>query len=168
MQHYLQARTFAVEPSPRLFSVLEENISINGHPNIIPINHAIWDTNSVISLSNKLNTLNCVVSAEEKGAVSVRACTLDLFIREKKLNPGLIKIMTNWGESMILKSGLASIQKYRPILLISLSSSGKELFATLNICSQLKDYNFKITKCAELHATDGLFLICIPSESILV
>lgn len=160
--HYLHSKVYAVEPASRMVSHLEDTITLNKGLDIAIVQKAFWSSNSPVYMTNKLNTLNCVVGSDAKNGYGCDAVTLDSFVEENSINPGLIKIMTNWGEANILKGSLVTINKYRPIIIVSLSASGKELFEILNICTSLTGYRHLIRKTSELHSTDGLFLISIP------
>ena len=80
-------RIFSFEPNCKAFNRLVENIKINKSiHNITPINQAVSQKNGDIFMTNNLDTLNHILSTEDKidfnSSVKVKSTTLDSFVVE--------------------------------------------------------------------------------------
>jgi FkbM family methyltransferase len=83
---YPNARIIAVEPDPSSFSVLKKNAEL--YPNIIPVNAALWNSDSVVSLQDSGGGSwgMRVSKAENSSSTSVRSMTFATLLSEYDVN----------------------------------------------------------------------------------
>ena len=164
LAHTFHRKVYAIEASPAIYKTLEENIKLNNMDCVIPKNIGFKDKSGVANFTNKNNTLNYVHANKMKGDISLKFITLDEFISNNNINLSLLRVATNGCESSVLKGAKKSIENFRPILVIDVSSTGKDLFDVFNFMyKNFKDeYQWKVVKCHERHATNGLNFIAIP------
>jgi FkbM family methyltransferase len=105
-------RVFAIEPQPRIFGFLEQNIALNGFSNIVPLNVAVSETEGVVTLSTGLlDTSNMVVA---QGGQQVPARPLDAILEPHALaRIDLLKIDVEGYEYDVLRSAPESLRKAR-------------------------------------------------------
>lgn len=165
---YTSEKVFAIDASPYMSMMIDHTIRLNGINNIINKHLVIYNRNKTIFFTNQKNTLNYICSENNKlPKISNISYSIDeLFKIDQQLldlnNIGLIKIHTPNSNFEVLQGAENTITKYKPILIISLTDSGLSLFHIINyIIDKFSFYqNMKIVKTHELHAMNGLFLIC--------
>lgn len=118
---YLPKSTFyAFEPFPSTFQALNENIRLNNIENVKTFNIAISDKQGETSLNtsighNGLHTLGSnPLRFNDIKPITVNTTTLDIHFSDIPIH--YIKIDTEGYEYYILKGGMNSIKKYKPII----------------------------------------------------
>jgi len=90
-------KILAFEPDPVNFSLLSENIRMNGRQNIEAINRAVADKESVMKLflykDYNQGRHSLIEGEKSKGYVEVKTVVLDEFIRQKGLDKVPIKFL---------------------------------------------------------------------------
>jgi FkbM family methyltransferase len=114
------------EPTPGTYSVLIQTLKLNHCNNVIPVQAAVSDKEgtaifyvSEIGGCNSNSLVEKKTGKETKG-YEVKLFTIDTITQEYLLNPGLIKIDAEGAEFDVLKGGLNTFQKFRPILILGL------------------------------------------------
>jgi len=115
----------SVEPHPRNYAILIENIILNRSANVIAINIAAYDKECYLKLFlGDSSASHSVKKNQGFGYILVKALPIDIVL--KKLNikrVDLIKIDVEGAEFKVLK-GL--LKEYRPRLIIEVSEENKE------------------------------------------
>jgi FkbM family methyltransferase len=122
---FLPRSTFyAFEPFPCTYNLLEDNLKLNNIPNVQTIRKAVSDTNGVVTLNtckshNGLHTLGENVNRfSDIEKIQVETVTLDEYFYNNNIDVDFIKIDTEGHEYFILRGGLKTIQKNKPIIQI--------------------------------------------------
>jgi len=121
---YPNTKWHSFEPDPFNFSLLKENIEINGIENITLYEEALSDNVGEcvlkICLTHRgLNTIGKNVkrfSEDESIDYPVKSNTIDNLFIDTRID--LIKIDTEGAEYDIIKGGIETIQKYKPKILL--------------------------------------------------
>lgn len=145
-------KVFAVEPFDKVRGKLQSNLTINGFQNVEVIPYALSDAPGRAELftdaarygeTNKNNCgLTSLVKSEIRGTKigETEVSTLDELVSSKNLDRlDLIKIDVEGSEPAVLRGGLATLEKFKPMILIELNaetlegagSSVQEVVATL-------------------------------------
>lgn len=126
---YLPKCTFySFEPFLETYDILNQNLILNNIHNVYTYNIAISDkigkSNLNICLDhNGLHTLgNNVKRFTNKSTIEVSTTTLDELFFNKGIPVHYIKIDTEGYEYYILKGGMNTIQKYKPVIQIEWNS----------------------------------------------
>ncbi|MFX1443314.1 MAG: FkbM family methyltransferase [Promethearchaeota archaeon] len=135
---YQPKKIYAFEPEPKNFKRLIETIKTNNLKKIKPIRLGLGEKEGVLRIKSQGGSS----FISDKGEHHVKIITIDEFVKENNLNVGLIKMDIEGFELYALKGAEKTIQKFRPILLISIYHNGKQFFETKNfiqnICSKYK------------------------------
>ncbi len=114
------------EPIPYTAAILEQNLALNGFDNISLHKIALSDKKAVNTfyLNKKelgATSMRNIRETEDAVAVSVKSERLDDFVRENGVR-GLdfIKCDVEGAELLVIKGGLETIKKYRPILFVEM------------------------------------------------
>lgn len=105
-------RVYAIEPQPRIFRFLEQNIALNGFANIVPLGVAVSETEGTVTLATGLlDTSNMVVAG---GGQAVPARPLDRILEPyAPARIDLLKIDVEGFECEVLRSAPDTLQKTR-------------------------------------------------------
>ena len=137
---------YSIEPHPRIFKYLQENLKLNNVENVISFNVAIGDKNSTIGFSNKRSDdQNQVTNSESKLTVSLKKLD-DLDITENGID--LLKIDAIGFEKFVLLGSNNILAKTRCVQ-IPISGSYTKFFQTYgynyeDILEILRKQKFKI------------------------
>ena len=120
---YLPKSTFySFEPFPETYKLLNDNLLLNNINNVNTYNLAISDKNDIVNLyvctnHNGLHTLgNNLKRFDNPKVIKVNSTTLDDFFFKNTITIDYIKIDTEGYEYFILKGGINTIKKYKPII----------------------------------------------------
>lgn len=106
-------------------------------------------------------------SFSNAGAVSeeVETVTLDGFIKEHKLNPGVIKLDVEGAEPEILKGAVESIKEFRPLIIAATYHTPEEYYETKPFLESLNlGYSFRIRRSSITNAASDAVLIAVPEK----
>jgi FkbM family methyltransferase len=119
-------KTICFEPTPGTFSVLTKTLQLNHCDNVIPVQAAVSDKEGkatfYISHTAGCNSNSLVKNKSEKelAGYEVQLVTIDSIIDKYSYKPSLIKIDAEGAEFDVLKGGLSTFGKYKPVLILSL------------------------------------------------
>lgn len=119
-------RIFCFEPSDTNRKYLVKHIKINYIKNIFIFRDVVSDKNNsnVYFFEKKVPSgLNSVSEIRNKGFFAKKlkkTVTLDMFVKEKKICPEIIKIDVEGYEFNVLKGSKNVIQKYKPVIFLSI------------------------------------------------
>ena len=165
-----RSNIFAFEPQSLIFSILQNNITLNNCSNIFPYKFALSDIdNKVISMEPFLyleqNTNNGSQSLSNQPFSTGDLC-ITKRIDSLKLPPiNFIKIDVQGSELKVLNGAINTIFSDRPIIFIEI----EELHLRKQDCSsevlinKLLSYNYAVYRIETSYPCDHL---CIPSEKI--
>jgi FkbM family methyltransferase len=137
----INGKIFSIEPFNECISIFNENIKINNFKNIYLLKNIISDKVKYryIDYSDGISSASIINNYGNK-IKKIKSITLDYLVYIKKIKKiDFIKIDTEGAELMVIKGGLKTIKKFKPI--IYLECSTKKLF--LNIKNQLKKMKHK-------------------------
>lgn len=122
---HVGASVVSVEPVPKTFEHLRNNISINQVANkVVAYNLALGNEKGQISFTSTLDTMNHVATASESNTIQVPVDTLDA-IMEKEKEPVLLKIDVEGFETNVLKGASQTLSKENlKAIIIELNGSG--------------------------------------------
>jgi len=123
---------YAVEPDPRAFIMLKENIALNNFQNISTSELAIADRNGELKIGTfGIFGNSCTSFISGTSAITVPCLTLEeFFVKNKITNCNFIKIDTEGGEFLILPSAKNFLKSFKPTIQMGLHS---QLFANKEI-----------------------------------
>ncbi len=116
-----EGRVYAFEPDPKNFSILQNNIALNGYKNVTLINKAVSDTEGLSNLFlNTKNTGDHRIYKSEKynKGVKIETITLDNFFKSNT-HIDLIKIDIQGAEVRALKGGQKIIKENENLKIIT-------------------------------------------------
>jgi len=114
------------EPTPGTYAVLNQTLKLNQCNNVIPVQGAVSDKEGTaifyVSEIGGCNSNSLVKNKPEKETkgYEVKLFTIDKIVQQYALIPNLIKIDAEGAELDVLKGGLNTFQKFRPILILGL------------------------------------------------
>lgn len=117
------AQFYSYEPFKLTFDILLDNIKLNNITNVNAYNCALSDKIGIAELNvckshNGLHTLGDNLRFDDSVKVNVNTDTLDHIFYDNDIPVHYIKIDTEGHEYFILKGGLKTIAKYKPIIQI--------------------------------------------------
>jgi FkbM family methyltransferase len=172
-------RVLALEPSSREFDRLQTNLGLNGLVNVEPFRLALYSHagSSHLSLAELGHEgLNAIGDQIANPGVSVAATetveleTLDAFVAARSLDRlDLVKLDAEGSEARILEGGVASLRRFRPLLLIEvvpehLAAQGSTVDDLLELLADLdyRVWNFDTDGVSRLRMADEA-----PSHNVI-
>ncbi len=133
-------RVIAFEPHPGAFNALKKNLQKNKIQNVLLEPFALWDDGPITkkmtlyatpSHSTLLEThpLEHKIKGNRLSEIEVPVLPLDLYLKNKSEKISLIKIDVEGGEVNVLKGGINTIKRQKPILVIEIHA--EENIATI-------------------------------------
>ncbi len=148
-----RAKIYCFEPHTATFNRAKENLQLNNNINIRLLNQGLGDKQSELKLYevNPNNPgMNRIIKGEHEFPYTVIDIdTVDHFMEKENLQSlDFIKIDVEGFESAVLKGGVDSISKYKPVLFIELDddnlrendSSAREMITFINSMGYHKIY----------------------------
>ncbi len=133
-----------------------ETIKLNNLEKVSPIQKGIGEENCFVNFSS-LGMSSCVA---EEGNEKMELIPIDDFVTEHDLSIGLIKMDLEGYEFEALKGAKKTIEKFKPVLLISIYHHPEELFGTKKYIQEMvPDYKFKIKQLADFRPLAEIHLI---------
>lgn len=124
-------KVFAFEPAPETFSLLQENIVLNGFTNIKAFNIGLSNTQAVsdLNISKNYDAWNTLVDKTKlpdnkdifEKTVEVTLDTLDNFIEKNKIDSkkiAMIKIDVEGWEKFVLEGARCLLSDFAPLLMV--------------------------------------------------
>lgn len=142
---HVGARSIAIEPVPKTFQALIQNIAINQIGNLVlSCNVAVGSNNGHIEFTSNLDTVNHVATELEKDKINVQVTRLDDLMQEVKCDPLLLKIDVEGFETEVIRGSVKTLNSSTlKAIIIELNGSGKRYhFDEEQIHNQLLSYGF--------------------------
>lgn len=127
---FLQCRPrkiYAYEPVPASYRVLLKTTRKNAPDIIVPVKKGLGDSRQVlpIGLNSSASSLFTAFQSGKK-TVEIEIDTIDNECKDRDI--GLIKLDVEGFEYNVIKGGLETIRRDRPVLLVSIYHTGKDFF----------------------------------------
>lgn len=132
-------KVFAMEPDPSNF---ERLCGMAGEqPNISPQPKGLWSEPTTLRFSSEGGGASQI---NDEGEVKIDVTSIDTLVAEQGLERlDMIKLDVEGAEEAVLEGAWASIERFRPKLLISIYHKPEDLFEIpLAIASRLENYRF--------------------------
>ena len=118
-------RVYAFEPDPEIFSVLNEQLTLNDLNNVDTMSMAVADQVGIACFERSHHRgaghLTAESTVTSTKVFQVPTTTLDKFVLgDGNAPPSFVKIDIEGGESAALRGSLGVIEQYRPIFMIEL------------------------------------------------
>ncbi len=115
------AHFYSFEPFKLTYDILNDNIELNGITNVTTHNCALSDKIGTAQLNvckshNGLHTLGDNLRFNDSVKIDVKIDTLDNIFYDRDIPVDFIKIDTEGHEYFIIKGGLKTIRKYKPVI----------------------------------------------------
>jgi FkbM family methyltransferase len=149
--NYNPHRIYAYEPVRETFDLLLKTVQINEKEKIVPINKGVGERHDAVTIYTDTSNLACSSIVYVQGtkiaqtnivAEQIEIVTIDDECKDRKV--GLIKMDIEGFEYYAIKGGLKTIQRDKPILLISIYHTAKDFFEIPPMLREIcPDYKFK-------------------------
>jgi len=119
-------KIICLEPTPGTYEVLKKTLALNKCDNVIPLQQAVGavkgETVFFVSSTAACNSNSLVANVSEGNTekYNVNITTIDDIVNTYQLNPGLIKIDAEGAELDVLKGGIKTLMKKKPVLILGL------------------------------------------------
>ena len=157
---YKPARIFSFEPDKANYRLLMETIERNGFDNVIAVKKGIARSKGTAYFSS-----GGFGSKIADHGNKIETTDIDSFVFENNVNPGIIKMDIEGAESEALEGAWRTINKFRPVLLISIYHSLDDFFEIKpKLEKKLRGYRMIIRKAERNHPTHETMLIAYPKK----
>lgn len=164
---------YSFEPSKVNFSVLQKTLKINNIENVVGYNVLLGDCAKKINFFELEDPLSINSLKDTPGyygtqsEIELDMVDFDTFVKENNINNiGLIKVDIEGAEQLFLKGARKTIEKYKPVLLLSIYHNGSDFFEIKPMLESWNlNYKFKVSKPA-LYTDNVLFETLLIAEPL--
>lgn len=147
------------EAIPHNFELLQKTVTINKIPNVIAENYALGSHTGTTTMSVS-ESISTIVDMGNIDSVLVNMITLDDYVKDNKVEVGLIKVDIEGAEIEFLRGTVETIKSQTPVILLSIYHNAHDFLELKSFIEELNvGYKFKIYK-----PTDGAIML----ETLLV
>jgi FkbM family methyltransferase len=112
---------YAFDPFEKSIKCLQENLDLNQIKNVLTLNYALSDIEGETILNtckshNGLHTIGTPLRFNDVNQITIKTKTIDNMFYNQNIPVHFIKIDTEGFEYYILKGGIKTIKKYKPII----------------------------------------------------
>jgi len=171
-------KIYSFEPSDSAISLLIQNVEKYSLSEIIiPVKKGVGAKNETITFKTPISKTNeakmgvveqsSLDTASDENTVvktQIDITTIDSYVFENNLQVGLIKLDTDNMEYNVILGAKETIQKQKPILLISVYHTLKDFLDIKPLIEEWSDYNFLIRPTRPDMLNTELMLIAYPKE----
>ena len=129
---------------------------------VVPLLLGLSDENGIMYSSDDNVSIGNILTTTGENAVNVT--TIDDEVEKRKIIPGFIKADTEGFEYRLLMGGLKTIQKYRPILSISIYHNVEGLFGVTEFIKRLGNYHIQYRAPSQTPDFSELIVFAYPAE----
>jgi len=157
---YSPSKIFCFEPTNLNFNLLNKTIKINSLGQVlIPVKIGISNVNCKSKIYGE-GPGATLLTDKFKCSEDIELTTIDKFVSESNINPGLIKLDIEGNELEAIEGAIETIKKFKPILLISVYHHAKDFFEIKPLIENLNiGYKFMVRKIEPFHTTVETILI---------
>ena len=161
---YSPSRIYSFEPSAANYKYLCKNVtSMEWQDRVVPLCKGLGDRSGSVPFDETNESGSRVLAdANETDPSSKRIdiLTIDDFVSEKGLVPGLIKLDVEGFEWNVIAGAAETIRQFKPVLLISIYHTPKDFFMIKPFIERMNlGYHFAIRKLNPSHPFAELVLI---------
>jgi FkbM family methyltransferase len=132
-------KVFAFEPSPEVYTALQDQLSLNPGHRVQTVNRAVSEQTGFATFDPTSDRATGCLS--DRGPVKVSVVSLDDFIfREGNPAPQFLKIDVEGAESAALRGAAQLLEKHRPAMMIELHNPTEDRA----VGAILKDLNYQV------------------------
>lgn len=155
-------RIYSFEATQNNFALMKETIKLNHLENVIPEHMALGKEKGSMEMklagSSSAFHENGIVTVT--GTETVQVDTLDAYIEGTDIEVGLIKVDIEGAEQDFLKGARKTIEKYKPVLLLSIYHNADDFFDIKPIVESWNlGYKFRIHKPVDYSVSREVLLI---------
>lgn len=146
-------KVYAIEPVPRTFAELTRNIQLNGYSDTVyPFNLALGDSDGIAELyipgyfGSAAASQRQLFPDDTYHTVKCQMVTLDTFVSKHRVDQlDLIKCDVEGSELFVLRGGLCTIERHKPIIMLEMLRKWTRAFAyhPNEIISLLRGYGYQ-------------------------
>ena len=155
-------RVFSFEALEEHYELIKKTVAMNQLDNVILERMALGDENREIEIevAGSSSSIKPNEAVEVKGSEKVMMRTLDSYVEEHPMDIGLIKVDIEGAEQQFMKGARKTIEKYRPVLLMSIYHNADDFFHIKPIIESWNlGYKFKIHKPVDFSISREVLLI---------
>jgi len=131
---------YSFEPDPENYRILLETIKYHNFKNVVPISKCVGEKCGEADFYT-MGPFSHIPEAEGNSVMEMT--TVDEFVRERKLDVGVIKIDIEGYEMEVLEGAKKTIVDQKPVLLLGIYHNPKEFFEAKQFVQELTPkYNF--------------------------
>ncbi|HSA05964.1 MAG TPA: FkbM family methyltransferase [Candidatus Gastranaerophilales bacterium] len=164
--NYTNNKIYAFEPNQENHDVLKKTIKINDYENkIFPIKAGLGEKEEELELYGEVSAASVLrehvpLLFDKINSEKIKITTIDKFVQDNNLNPGLIKMDIEGYELEAVKGALETIKKFKPLIIISVYHHPKDFFQIKPLIESLNlDYKFMFKKLEPNHFVNETVLI---------
>ncbi len=157
-----EKRVFSFEALEEHYELMKKTVAMNQLDNVILERMALGAENREIEIevAGSSSSINPNEAVEVKGSEKVMMRTLDSYVEEHPMDIGLIKVDIEGAEQQFMKGARKTIEKYRPVLLMSIYHNADDFFHIKPIIESWNlGYKFKIHKPVDFSVSREVLLI---------
>lgn len=157
-----EKRVFSFEALEEHYELIKKTVAMNQLDNVILERMALGDENREIEIevAGSSSSIKPNEAVEVKGSEKVMMRTLDSYVEEHPMDIGLIKVDVEGAEQQFMKGARKTIEKYRPVLLMSIYHNADDFFHIKPIIESWNlGYKFKIHKPVDFSISREVLLI---------
>ena len=157
-----EKRVFSFEALEEHYELIKKTVAMNQLDNVILERMALGDENREIEIevAGSSSSIKPNEAVEVKGSEKVMMRTLDSYVEEHPMDIGLIKVDIEGAEQQFMKGARKTIEKYRPVLLMSIYHNADDFFHIKPIIESWNlGYKFKIHKPVDFSISREVLLI---------
>ncbi len=157
-----EKRVFSFEALEKHYELMKKTVAMNQLENVVLERMALGDENKEIEIevAGSSSSINPNEAVEIQGTEKVMMRTLDDYVEEHPMNIGLIKVDIEGAEQQFMKGARKTIEKYRPVLLMSIYHNADDFFHIKPIIESWNlGYKFKIHKPVDFSISREVLLI---------
>lgn len=157
---YAPSKIYSFEPVDFLYNKLSETIALNGVSEIIePVKLGLSDSEKEVKIFG-IDSGASLHTSSKDNFQNIKTTTVDKFVSEKNIDVGLIKLDVEGSELEVIRGSLETINKYTPVLLISVYHRPEDFFFIKPLLEDLNlGYKFMMRKTSPFRITSETVLI---------
>lgn len=170
LEDFCPRRIYTFEGVQKHFELIKETLRINHIQNCIAEHLALGAeagqvTFDIKGSSSNMQTIDYLEQIEKQETVEV--ITLDAYASEHDMDIGLIKVDIEGAEQQFLQGARKTIEKFRPILLLSIYHNADDFFGIKPMIEEWNlGYRFHIHKPCDYSISREVLLLCEPMDGV--
>ncbi len=166
---FSKSTIYAFEPQTGNYNSMVQTLAADVQSGrLVPVQMGLGDKKATMRISGFQGKVDAAASVTkdygiEELSEEVQIVAFDSYVKEHKLNVGLIKVDVEGFEPEIIKGSLKTIKEQRPLLVIAIYHNGKEFYELKSYIEKLNlGYKFCIRRSTLGNPCCDLVLIAYP------